>query len=188
MILSDIDIRKVLQEDRVKIEPLFPDAIQPASVDLHLDNQFLIFKNTGHVCIDVREKNPDLMEKVIIKKDQPFVLHPGEFALGVTMERITLSVDMVGRLEGKSSLGRIGIIIHATAGFIDPGNSLKPTLELHNIGSLPVKLYYQMAIAQIAFMPLSSPAENPYSRGRKYYGADVPQASKIYENFDSENI
>ncbi|MFA4936878.1 MAG: dCTP deaminase [Patescibacteria group bacterium] len=186
MILSDKDIKKILAEGRIKIEPLFDESIQPASVDLHLDNQFLIFKNTGHVCIDVREKTPDLMDKVEIKEDQPFVLHPGEFALGVTIERITLSNDMVGRLEGKSSLGRIGIIIHATAGFIDPGNSLKPTLELHNIGNLPVKLYYKMAIAQIAFMPLSSPCERPYGSKElrsKYYGADVPQASKIYENF-----
>ncbi len=183
MIFSDVDIKKILAQGKIKIEPLFADAIQPASVDLHLDNQFLVFKNTGHVCIDVREKIPNLMEKVEIKENQPFVLHPGEFALGVTIERITLAANMVARLEGKSSLGRIGIIIHATAGFIDPGNSLKPTLELHNIGNLPVKLYYQMAIAQIAFMPLSSPAEHPYSEGRKYYGADAPQASKIYENF-----
>ncbi|MFH1867183.1 MAG: dCTP deaminase [Patescibacteria group bacterium] len=183
MILSDKDIKKVLAEGKIKIEPLFDGAIQPASVDLHLDKKFLIFKNTGHAFIDVRESVKDLMEEVEISEDRPFVLHQGEFALGVTMEKLSLSDDMVARLEGKSSLGRIGIIVHATAGFIDPGNSLKPTLELHNIGNLPVKLYYKMPIAQLAFMPLSSPAEHPYSKGRKYYGADVPQASKIHENF-----
>ena len=183
MILSDKDIKKVLAEGKIKIEPLFDGAIQPASVDLHLDRKFLIFKNTHHAFIDVREPVADLMEEVEIAEDQPFVLHQGEFALGVTMERLTLPNDMVARLEGKSSLGRIGIIVHATAGFIDPGNSLRPTLELHNVGNLPVKLYYKMPIAQLAFMPLSTPAEHPYSKGRKYYGADVPQASKIHENF-----
>lgn len=183
MILSDRDIKKALAEGKIKLDPIFDGAIQPASIDLHLDKKFLIFKNTHHAFIDVREPVADLMEEVEIDENRPFVLHQGEFALGVTMERLTLANDMVARLEGKSSLGRIGIIVHATAGFIDPGNSLRPTLELHNVGSLPVKLYYKMPIAQLAFMPLSSPAEHPYSQGRKYYGADVPQASKMHENF-----
>jgi len=183
MILSDRDIKKSIDEGKIKIEPLFDKAIQPASVDLHLGSKFLIFRNTEHAFIDVREPIADLMEEVEISTDKPFVIHPGEFALGVTVERVTIPVDMVGRLEGKSSLGRIGIIIHATAGFIDPGNTLKPTLELHNIGNLPVKLYFNMPIAQIAFMPLSSPAENPYGQGRKYFGADVPEASKMHQNF-----
>jgi len=183
MILSDRDIKTAMAQGKIGIEPLFPGAVQPASVDLHLDRKFLIFRNTAHAFIDVKEPIADLMEEVEIADDEPFVIHPGEFALGVTVEKISLSDEMVGRLEGKSSLGRIGIIVHATAGFIDPGNSLKPTLELHNIGNLPVKLYYNMPIAQIAFMPLSSPAEHPYDNTHKYFGAVGPQASKIHENF-----
>lgn len=183
MILSDRDIKAALQSGKIAIEPLYQGALQPASVDLHLDKKFLIFRNTDHAFIDVKQPIADLMEEVIITPDRPFVIHPGEFALGVTVEKITLADDMVARLEGKSSLGRIGIIIHATAGFIDPGNSLKPTLELHNIGNLPVKLYYDMPIAQIAFMPLSSPAEHPYDASHKYFGAEGPQASKMHENF-----
>ena len=185
MILSDRDITAALKAGKIGIEPMYDGALQPASVDLHLGKKFLIFRNTEHAFIDVREPIADLMEELEISPDRPFIIHPGEFALGVTVEKITLANDMVGRLEGKSSLGRIGIIIHATAGFIDPGNTLRPTLELHNIGNLPVKLYYDMPIAQIAFMPLSSPAEHPYGKehGSKYYGAMDPQASKMHENF-----
>src|SRR5690606_9831131 len=116
-----------------------------------------------------------------------FILHPGEFALGMTYETLGVNDSMVGRLEGKSSLGRLGIIIHATAGYLDPGKRLKMTLELSNIGSLPVKLYYKMPIAQMSFTPLSSPCERPYgkgARGSKYYGATEPQASQMYRNFD----
>lgn len=185
MILSDRDIKAFIEQGKIGVEPLYEGALQPASVDLHLDKKFLIFRNTEHAFIDVKEPIADLMEEVEISPERPFVIHPGEFALGVTEERVTLGPDMVGRLEGKSSLGRIGIIVHATAGFIDPGNSLKPTLELHNIGNLPVKLYYKMPIAQIAFMPLSSPAEHPYDKTHKYFGADKPQASKMHENFKS---
>jgi dCTP deaminase len=183
MILSDRDIKLAIQQGKIGIEPLYEGSVQPASVDLHLDKKFLIFRNTAHAFIDVKEPIADLMEEVEIGPDRPFVIHPGEFTLGVTIERVTLGADMVGRLEGKSSLGRIGIIVHATAGFIDPGNSLKPTLELHNIGNLPVKLYYDMPIAQMAFMQLSSPAEHPYDKSHKYYGASGPQASKMHENF-----
>lgn len=186
MIFSDRDIKAALEAGRIRVEPLYQGAVQPASVDLHLDRKFLVFRNTEHAFIDVKEPIADLMEEVTISAERPFVIHPGEFALGVTVERISLGNDVVARLEGKSSLGRIGIIIHATAGFIDPGNSLKPTLELHNIGNLPVKLYYDMPIAQIAFMPLTSPAEHPYDRSHKYYGAVEPQASKIHENFGRE--
>lgn len=187
MILSDGDIKKALAEGKIGVEPLFEGSIQPASVDLHLDKKFLIFKTSNRAFIDVKEPVSDLMEEVIIDDNTPFVIHPGEFALGVTVERISLRDDMVARLEGKSSLGRIGIIIHATAGFIDPGNSLKPTLELHNIGSLPVKLYANMAIAQIAFTPLSGKAEHPYDATHKYYNATDPQASKIDQNFKAKN-
>lgn len=184
MILSDRDIKAALQSGRIGIEPLYDGAVQPASVDLHLGAKFLVFRNTEHAFIDVRQPIADLMEEVTISNDKPFIIHPGEFALGVTIEKVTLGNDIVGRLEGKSSLGRIGIIIHATAGFIDPGNSLRPTLELHNIGNLPVKLYFDMPIAQMAFEPLTSPAEHPYDKSHKYYGALDPQASKMHENFD----
>lgn len=187
MILSDRDIKKALADGKIGVEPVFDGSIQPASVDLHLDKKFLIFKTSNRAFIDVKEPVNDLMDEVLIDDKTPFVIHPGEFALGVTVERISLGNDMVARLEGKSSLGRIGIIVHATAGFIDPGNTLKPTLELHNIGSLPVKLYANMAIAQIAFMPLSSEAENPYDSTHKYYNATDPQASKIDENFKTKN-
>lgn len=186
MILSDRDIKKALEEGRVSIDPLFPDSIQPASVDLHLGSEFLIFKNTGHTCIDLKEPIDPMMEEVSILDRKMFVLHPGEFALGLTYETVGVADDMVGRLEGKSSLGRVGLIIHATAGYLDPGNKLKMTLELHNIANLPIVLYYKMPIAQMSFTPLSTKAENPYGAqklGSKYYGAMKPQASQYYKNF-----
>ena len=126
------------------------------------------------------------MRRVVIDDDKPFIIHPGEFALGVTFEEIGVGNDVVGRLEGKSSLGRLGIIIHATAGYLDPGNKLKLTLELSNIGSLPVKLYYKMPIAQMSFSPLSSACERPYGAkalGSKYFGAQEPQVSQMWRNF-----
>lgn len=186
MILSDIDIKKNLKNGRISIEPLFPNSIQPASVDLHLGADFLIFKNSHDVAIDLKKPLDDMMESVRITEKKPFVIHPGEFALGMTYETIGVAEDMVGRLEGKSSLGRVGLIIHATAGYLDPGNKLKMTLELHNIASLPIILYYKMPIAQISFTPLSSAAENSYGGKKlnsKYYGATKPQASQYYKNF-----
>lgn len=188
MVLSDRDIKQALKDGRIGIEPLFEGAVQPASVDLHLGRVFLVFDTGRFTEIDVKKPVDTLMRRVEIAGDEPFILHPGEFALGVTVERTTLANDMVGRLEGKSSLGRIGIIVHATAGYIDPGNSLNPTLELHNISPLPIKLYYRMPIAQMSFSPLSSPAEKPYgsSSANKYYGAVEPQASRIHRNFTKE--
>lgn len=190
MILSDKDIKKALAEKSISIEPLFPNAIQPASVDLHLGADFLIFKSSNHVCIDPKEKLDDMMEPVTIDENKQFILHPGEFALGMTYEIVGVADNMVGRLEGKSSLGRIGLIIHATAGYLDPGNKLKMTLELHNISGLPIKLYYKMPIAQLSFTPLSSQAETPYGAqeiNSKYYGAMKPQASQYYKNFEKNN-
>ncbi|MGB0757226.1 MAG: dCTP deaminase [Patescibacteria group bacterium] len=190
MILSDKDIQKSIDEGKIVIDPLFPNSIQPASVDLHLGSDFLVFRNDNHTSIDLREPLDDMMEEVSIDKDRPFVLHPREFALGMTYEIIGVPEDMVGRLEGKSSLGRVGIIVHATAGYIDPGNKLKITLELHNIANLPVQLYYKMPIAQISFSPLSSPASVAYGKDKlnsKYYGATKPQASKYYKNFEKNN-
>jgi dCTP deaminase len=186
MILSDHDIKKALKQGDIVIDPLFPKSIQPASVDLHLGPDFLIFKNTNHTFIDLQKPVDDMMERVSIDGKKNFVLHPGEFALGLTYETIGVNDQMVGRLEGKSSLGRVGLIIHATAGYLDPGNKLKMTLELHNIANLPIVLYHKMPIAQISFTPLSSPADNPYGSkkiGSKYYGAKKPQASQYYKNF-----
>ena len=190
MILSDRDIKKYLKSGKIAVEPLFPNAIQPASVDLHLGADFLVFKSTGHVCIDPKEKIDEMMEKVRIDDKKQFILHPGEFALGLTYEVVGVADDMVGRLEGKSSLGRIGLIIHATAGYLDPGNKLKMTLELHNISGLPIKLYYKMPIAQLSFTPLSGKAEKAYgvgALGSKYFGAMKPQASQYHKNFTKNN-
>lgn len=190
MILSDRDIKKALKEKRITVDPLFPHAVQPASVDLHLGPDFLIFRTKEHIYIDPKEPIDDAMEAVTINAKRQFVIHPGEFALGMTYETIGVADDMVGRLEGKSSLGRIGLIIHATAGYLDPGNKLKMTLELHNISGLPIKLYYKMPIAQMSFTPLSSRAEHPYGKkrlGSKYFGAMKPQASQYWKNFKKNN-
>ncbi len=189
MILSDRDIKQYLKEGKISISPFRPECVQPASVDLHLDKTFLIFDTVNQHVIDVKEPVDNLMRRVEIDGDKPFVLHPGEFALGLVSEEIGVGNDVVGRLEGKSSLGRLGIIIHATAGYLDPGNKLKMTLELSNIGSLPVKLYYNMPIAQMSFSPLSSPCEKPYGSSKltsKYYGAQEPQASQMWKNFIKE--
>lgn len=191
MILSDKDIKKAMKDGRISVEPLFEKAIQPASVDLHLDKNFLIFNRKGHTCIDVKNPVDDLMDKVVIKEDGFFIIHPGEFVLGNIFETTGVDNTMVGRLEGKSSLGRIGLIIHATAGFLDPGNKLKMTLELSNVGSLPIKLYYKMPIAQMAFEPLSSPAEVSYGDKKlnsKYYGDTEPKASMMHKNFGVADI
>ncbi len=190
MILADRDIKKALKEGRISIEPMFPGALQPASVDLHLGGEFLVFRTTDQVCIDPKEPIDNIMERVHIDERRQFVLHPGEFALGMMYETTGVGDDIVGRLEGKSSLGRIGLLIHATAGYLDPGNKLKMTLELHNVSPLPIKLYYKMPIAQMSYMPLSSPAEHPYGKsnlGSKYYGAMKPQASQYWKNFKKNN-
>lgn len=189
MILSDRDIKQAIQDKRIAITPYDESCLQPASYDLHLDRDFLVFNRGGHAYIDVKKPVDDYMKKVQIQDDEPFILHPGEFVLGKIMERTGVGRDMVGRLEGKSSLGRLGIIVHATAGYLDPGNELNMTLELSNIGSLPVMLYYGMPIAQMAFEPLFSPAEHSYgekSLNSKYKFASEPQASQMWKNFKAE--
>lgn len=186
MIFSDRDIKKAIAEKRIAITPYNEEKVQPASYDLQLDKHFLIFSRASHYVIDAKKPVDHLMVSHEIDDETPFVLHPGEFALGLVLERIGVSNEVVGRLEGKSSLGRLGVIVHATAGFLDPGNELKMTLELHNIGPLPVLLYYKMPIAQMSFEALSSPCERPYGTsklGSKYFGADKPQASQMYKNF-----
>jgi dCTP deaminase len=190
MILSDKDIKKALKNGQISIDPLFPGSIQPASVDLHLGPDFLVFSTDQHTCIDPKQPIDDMMKAVKIDDKRQFILHPGEFALGMVYEVVGVADNMVGRLEGKSSLGRMGLIIHATAGYLDPGNKLKMTLELSNLSTLPIKLYYKMPIAQMSFTPLSSSAENAYGKTKlnsKYYGAMKPQASQYYKNFTKNN-
>lgn len=190
MILSDRDIKKALHDGKIKIDPLFPNAIQPASVDVHLGADFLVFRSNNFTCIDPKEPIDAMMEPVVIDDHRQFILHPGEFALGMTYEMVTVPNDMVLQLNGKSSLGRIGLVVHATAGYVDPGNTLKITLEFHNLANLPLKLYYKMPIAQVAFVKLSSEVDVAYGKeglNSKYYGAVKPQASQYYKNFLKNN-
>jgi dCTP deaminase len=188
MILSDSDILKEMELGEISLTPYFPECIQPASVDLHLDKYFLIFDKTQATLIDVKHPVDNIMREIILDEsdDSAFILHPGEFALGNILERTAISANYVGRLEGKSSLGRLGLLIHATAGFLDPGNSCNMTLELFNCGSLPIKLYYKMKIAQMAFEKISSPSAKPYGHkdlNSKYFGDTKVKASQFYKNF-----
>ncbi len=186
MILSDRDIKKERKAGEITIEPYRAEHVQPASYDVHLDRHFLIFNINNNFVIDPKVPSVDLMKKIDITLDEPFILHPGEFALGMLLEETGVSDRLVGRLEGKSSLGRLGLIIHTTAGFLDPGNSLKMTLELYNAGKIPIKLYYRMPIGQMAFEYLSSPCERPYGSAglnSKYMGDKKPTASKMHLNF-----
>lgn len=186
MILSDRDIRKALETGDISVDPFDEKDLQPASIDLHLDKEFLVFDTTQNYVIDPKKPIDDMMKSVTISEDRPFILHPGEFALGMIYETTGVGNDMVGRLEGKSSVGRLGLLIHVTAGFLDPGNKLKMTLELHNTANLPIMLYYNMPIAQMAFERLSSECERPYGRAdinSKYAGDTKPRASQMWKNF-----
>jgi len=187
VILSDRDIRSALEAGRIVIEPFSPDAVQPSSVDLHLDRRFRVFRNSRYPFIDVRQDQPDLTELVEIEEEQPFILHPGEFVLGSTLERVSLPNDLVARLEGKSSLGRLGLLIHSTAGYVDPGWDGNLTLELSNVANLPITLYYGMKIGQISFQQMSSPVDVAYGDeriGSKYRGQRDPTASLYHRDFD----
>lgn len=185
MILSDRDIKTAMQKGDITISPYDEKYLQPASVDLHLDKYFLVYDTNRNFVIDPKLPMDDMMNQVEITEDKPFILHPGEFALGLIYETTGVATDMVGRLEGKSSVGRMGLLIHVTAGFLDPGNSLKMTLELHNTATMPIKLYYKMPIAQMAFEKLSSVCDKPYSAksGNKYVGDTMPKASQMWKNF-----
>jgi len=187
MVLSDQTIKEEIAKGRIVIEPLDPACIQPASIDIHLDNKLLVFKTWRHpFYIDVRQNVDDLSEPVEIGEDSPFLLNAGEFVLASTLESITLPDDIVARLEGKSSLGRIGLLIHSTAGYVDPGWHGHLTLELSNVAKLPVTLYHKMAIGQISFLRLTSPAERLYgspSLGSKYQGQVGPTATRYYQEF-----
>ena len=189
MVLSDRTIKEELAKGRIVIEPLDNADIQPASVDLHLDRKLLVFRNTRQPYIDVRKDLPDLTEIEEIPDDTPFILHPGEFVLASTLESVTLPDDVVARLEGKSSLGRIGLLIHSTAGYVDPGWSGHLTLELSNVANLPVTLYYRMKIGQISFLRLTTPADNLYGSpvlGSKYQGQVEPTASRFFKDFSKD--
>lgn len=189
MILSDRDIKRALEDGQVSISPYDEKNLQPASYDLHLDKHFLVFDTNKNAVIDPKKPTDGMMREVDISEDQPFVLHPGEFALGLILEETGVGAEFVGRLEGKSSVGRLGVMIHVTAGFLDPGNKLQMTLELHSTADVPILLYYKMPIAQIAFEKISSPAENPYGSSKltsKYTGNTKPLASQMFKNFNPE--
>ena len=185
-VLSDRTIREQLSAGRIMVEPLDENAIQPASIDLRLDDMFRIFKVTTRPYVDVREPVDDLTELVTITHDQPFILQPGAFCLATTLETITLPDDLVARVDGRSSLGRLGLLVHATAGYVDPGWTGKLTLELSNQSQMPIALYYAMRISQISFFTLSSPVDRPYGSpglGSKYLGQTGPTPSRISEDF-----
>ncbi|ALG86166.1 dCTP deaminase [Gordonia phthalatica] len=186
MLLSDRDIRAEIDSGRLGIEPYDPGLVQPSSVDVRLDSLFRVFNNTKYTHIDPAQRQDELTTLVEPAEGEPFVLHPGEFVLGSTRERLTLPDNLAGRLEGKSSLGRLGLLTHSTAGFIDPGFSGHITLELSNVANLPITLWPQMKIGQLCLFRLTSPSENPYgsaSVGSKYQGQRGPTPSKAYLNF-----
>lgn len=187
MILSDLAIRKALAEGRIVIDPLGDEAIQPSSVDLRVDAEFRVFNNHLYPYIDVQQEQPDLTDSITVQQDQPFILHPGEFVLGSTLEKVTLPRDLVARIEGKSSLGRLGLLVHATAGFVDAGFSGWLTLELSNVANLPIAIHPGMKIGQLAFFQLDQEAEHAYGDaelGSKYQGQRGPTASRYFKNFD----
>lgn len=186
VILSDRTIREQVAAGRIVIEPFADDCVQPSSVDLHLDEYFRVFRNHTMGHIDVKKNLEELTELVQAADDDPFILHPGEFVLGSTSERVAIPDDLVGRIEGKSSLGRLGLLIHTTAGFVDAGWDGQLTLEFHNVANLPITLYPGMKIGQISFMQMTTPADRPYGSsalGSKYQGQVGPRPSRYWENF-----
>jgi dCTP deaminase len=186
VLLSDRDIRAEIEEKRVVLDPYDEEMIQPSSVDVRMDRFFRVFENHRYPHIDPAEDQPELTREVEPPEDEPFILHPGEFVLGSTYEVVTLPDDIAARLEGKSSLGRLGLLTHSTAGFIDPGFSGHVTLELSNVATLPIKLWPGMKVGQLCFFRLTSPAENPYGTekyGSRYQGQRGPTPSRSYQNF-----
>ena len=188
MVLSDHSIHEALAEGRIRIEPFDRDAVQPSSVDLRVSDRFLVFREERRALIDPREPLEGLMREVVVASGDVFVLHPGEFALGSTLERLTLPNDLVARLEGKSSLGRLGLLIHSTAGYIDPGFDGEVTLELSNVARMPIAIHPGMAIGQVSFLQMTSAADRPYGSeglGSKYQGQRGPTASAMHRNWRS---
>ena len=191
MLLSDRDIRAEIAADRVVLDPWDPAMVQPSSVDVRLDRYFRLFDNHKYPVIDPSQDQPELTRLVDVDPKDGFVLHPGEFVLGSTLETITLPDDLAARVEGKSSLGRLGLLTHATAGFVDAGFSGHVTLELSNVATLPIMLWPGMKIGQLCFIRLSSPAENPYGSaqyGSHYQGQRGPTASRSHANFHRTDI
>jgi dCTP deaminase len=188
VVLSDRIIHRLVAEGRIGIDPFDPGLMQPSSLDVRVDRYFRVFRNSRYPFIDVRTEQEDLTELVEVEGDEAFILHPGEFVLGSTLERVTLPDDLVARLEGKSSLGRLGLLIHSTAGFIDPGWDGHVTLELSNVANLPITIYPEMKIGQLSFVQLAEPAERPYGSvgiGSKYQGQRGPTPSRYWQNFAS---
>ena len=186
MILSDRSIKEQMSEGRIVIDPLGPNAVQPASVDIRLDNEILVFRNNWRTHIDVMKPADDVVERVMIEDGRPFLLHPGQFALGSTLEAVTIPDDIVARIEGKSSLARYGLLIHSTAGFVDPGWTGKLTLEFSNVGILAITLHKGMKIGHISFTRLTTPADNPYGSSElrsKYQGQGGPVTSRYYWDY-----
>jgi dCTP deaminase len=186
MVLSDRGIRQAIEDGRIRLDPFDDGLIQPASIDVRCDRRFRVFRNSRYGHIDVKQEQAELTELIEITDGGPFILHPGEFVLASTYEVMTLPDDIAGRLEGKSSLGRLGLLTHSTAGFIDPGFSGHVTLELSNVATLPIKLWPGMKIGQLCLFRLESPAEHPYGSdvyGSRYQGQRGPTPSKSYLNF-----
>jgi dCTP deaminase len=186
VVLSDVAIRRLIESGSIVVEPYDPALMQPASLDVRVDRLFRVFRNSRYPYIDVKQAQEELTELVEVHGDDPFILHPGEFVLGSTLERVVLPDDLVARLEGKSSLGRLGLLIHSTAGFIDPGWDGHVTLELSNVANLPITIYPEMKIGQLSFVQLSEPAEKPYGSGglgSKYQGQHGPTPSRYWQNF-----
>lgn len=185
MILSDSGIKKEVASKHIVISPFDPLSVQPASYDVKLGNEVRIFRNIHKPFLDIKKHIEDFMELIKIKDGTPFIIHPNEFILGTTIERIKIPRDIIARLDGKSSLGRLGVIVHATAGYIDPGFSGHITLEMTNLSNIPIALYPGTRVGQISFMRLETPAEVPYGRRRKskYQGQKGPTASKIWKDF-----
>jgi dCTP deaminase len=191
MLLSDHDIVTAHKEGQLSLDPWTPEMVQPASVDVRLDKYFRLFNNHQYTYVDPAENQGNLTEQFEVPAGEPWILHPGEFVLGSTWEYVTLGASIAARLEGKSSLGRLGILTHSTAGFIDPGFEGHITLELSNVSNLPVKLWPGMKIGQMCFFQLSSPAKHPYGSqgtGSHYQGQRGPTPSRSYENFYKANI
>lgn len=191
VLLSDRDIRAELESGRVGLEPYEPAMLQPSSIDVRLDRFFRLFDNHKYPMIDPSVDQPDLTRLVEVENGEPFVLHPGEFVLGSTYEQVTLPDDVAARLEGKSSLGRLGLLTHSTAGFIDPGFSGHVTLELSNVATLPILLWPGMKIGQLCFFRLTSAAEQPYGSaayGSRYQGQRGPTASRSFQSFHRTQV
>ncbi|MFM7046893.1 MAG: dCTP deaminase [Actinomycetota bacterium] len=186
MILSDRSIREAITAGRIIIDPFDEACLQPSSIDVKVSNLFRVFRNHSAAVIDVKKDLTELTELVEIAGDEAFMLHPGEFVLGSTLERVAIASDLVARVEGKSSLGRLGLLIHSTAGFIDAGFDGHITLELSNVANLPITIYPGMKIGQVSFMTMTTPADKPYgsgARGSKYQGQRGPTPSRYFENF-----